>query len=75
MAATGTTRAKPPSVEAIFEARTVVLVGPASGRPSSTWTRAMTTRGAGGRCAAVGSPHGSPGVAWSQATGWAATAG
>jgi hypothetical protein len=39
MAATGTTKAKPPSVEAIFEARVVVLVGPASGRPSSTWIR------------------------------------
>ena len=37
--------------------------------------RVMTSRPAGGRCAAVGSARGSPGVGWSPARGWAATVG
>jgi hypothetical protein len=48
-------------------------VGRASAPPSCTWTRATTTRAAGGHCADAGSPRGSPGVAWSPASGWAAT--
>jgi hypothetical protein len=36
--------------------------------------KATTTRAAGGRCVAVGSPRGSPGAVSSHAIGWAATA-
>ena len=47
-------------------------VGRASGPTSSIWTRATTTRTAGGRCAGAGSPRRSPGVASSHGIGWAA---
>jgi transposase len=56
-------------------ARVVGPAGRASAPPSCTPTRVMTSRPAGGRCAAVGSARGSPGVGWSPARGWAATVG
>jgi hypothetical protein len=48
--------------------------GRARGPPSSMATRGTTTRAAAGRCANGGSPRGSPGVASSQASGWAGIA-
>jgi hypothetical protein len=45
--------------------------GPANARSSSIWTRATTTRAAGGRCAAAASRHGSPDVVSSRARSWA----
>jgi hypothetical protein len=46
---------------------------PPRGRPSSMATRGTTTHAAGGRSERAGSPRGSPGVASSPASGWAAT--
>jgi hypothetical protein len=48
-------------------------VGRASARPSSMVTRGTTTSAVARRCGAAASPRGSPGVASSPASGWAAT--